>query len=709
MAFHQPTRQAVQRPPREESQDRDDVRVSTVLPAALERSQTWVLFSPNADTATTSSILDSLPESSQQTAGRSRLSDLGSLRSLVPSNYASSYAPSAFARPANLHLSLLTSAPARSQANDEAVMSDDGRPDAEDDAELDSLDSHLPDFRPTTQNQAQGQQLPPHMTATATTTVNLPTHDGLGSFRLGNAAGMSAAVQEHLYSFEQFNPRRVTKRRRESLDLAQLQADDEFTEDVERTRRIELWRWDHSRVLLEEIQKETRRRRGSELSARRSRAGSAVNAALTPGAIAGDGTSQAEASADWHDQEEDDRLLKLRKAAGEDGGEPNEGLWSRITRKFMLEVMGIDDRILSVLFGEDLTTGEEQDDEMDLSSTPRASNPLLEAAAAGIDSADMGAHDDDSSSWQLRMLERIAKELGLFVHSHVSSHPGAFSTFTRVQQMPLPYAGLPVIPEAMIPATRVLGSEHEAGEAFGVKTTDDVTPTGTTASLPRFKPTIYQARPMDIPGQATENTAAAVATAGPAGNAAANSTSSTPTPAQAFTQDEWEQDLDIKLVFRYLRSRFFSGSGSASNHAHRHHLHHHAHHHGHGSGGSSSSMTMNSQEAAAKVARVRQHHPLVGRGTSAARQTGERRPMPAFRNMNATGGVNTPSSPILGMRHGHAHGTATSCASQSTRRSARRSSISSRHSSRHYWDIGGSIGTGSMIASAGPMGSWGEV
>ncbi|PTB74680.1 hypothetical protein M440DRAFT_6072 [Trichoderma longibrachiatum ATCC 18648] len=47
-----------------------------------------------------------------------------------------------------------------------------------------------------------------------------------------------------------------------------------------------------------------------------------------------------------------------------------------------------------------------------------------------------------------------------------------------------------------------------------------------------------------------------------------------------------------------------------------------------------------------------------------------------------------------------------SCASQSTRRSARRSSVSSRH----YWDIGGSIGTGSMIAAApnAPMGSWGE-
>ncbi|CAK7222476.1 hypothetical protein SCUCBS95973_004854 [Sporothrix curviconia] len=704
MAFHQPTRQTVQRPPRQQSEEQADNRVPAVLPAALEESQTWVLFSPAADTATTSSILDSLPASSQQTAGRSRLSDLGSLRSLEPSNYASSYAAqSALARPARPNLSYLSSV--QSRTNEEAVESDDdGRPDVEEDAELDSLDSHLPDFRPT-QNQTQGQQVPSHMTATATTTVNLPTHDGLGSFRLGNVVGMSAAVQEHLYSFEQFNPRRVTKRRRESLDLAQLQAADQFTEDIERTRRIEAWRWEHSRVLLEEIQKETRRRRGSELSARRSRPGAAApTTASAPGATAADTAAQPETGCDWHEQEEDERLSKFCTAAGEDGAEANEGLWTRITRKFMLEVMGIDDRVLSVLFGEDLVGEELGDDGMDLSSTPRASNPLLEATAAGITAEDERAHED-SSSWQLRMLERIAKELGILVHSHTNAHPGAFSTFTCVQQMPLPYAGLPVIPEGMASVNRdgVLGSEREASPAHSSeKMVDDVTPTGTTASLPRFKPTIYQAPPMAIPGQAAEPTTAA----GPSESTAARSASSGATAAPpTFTQDEWEQDLDIKLVFRYLRSRFFSGSGSASNHAHRHHLHHHALH-AHGLGSNPTNMS-NMQDAAAKVARVRQHHPLVGRGSAAARQTGgERRPMPAFRNMNAPG-VAAPLSPILGMRHGH--GTATSCASQSTRRSARRSSISSRHSSRHYWDIGGSIGTGSMIASAGPMGSWGEV
>ena len=135
--------------------------------------------------------------------------------------------------------------------------------------------------------------------------------------------------------------------------------------------------------------------------------------------------------------------------------------------------------------------------------------------------------------------------------------------------------------------------------------------------------------------------------------------------AGTFTKEEWEQDLDIKLVFRYLRSRFISRSSSSSP-------------------GTAHLATTTNQDTAAKAARVRQHHPLVSRS----------RPATERRTFKAT----TPSSPVA-LRHGHA----SSCASQSTRRSARRSSVSSRH----YWDIGGSLGTGSMIAFKWPHGEFG--
>ncbi|CAK7268216.1 hypothetical protein SEPCBS57363_002982 [Sporothrix epigloea] len=691
MAFLQPTRPTLPRPLREQSEERDDLQISAGLPATLEESQTWVLFSPAADTATTYSALDSLPEISHHTTGRSRLS------SLAPSNYASSFALSALRRPSLSGLSHIPS----------AAESDDGQPDVDEDVELDSLDSHLPDFRPI-QNQTQAYQIHPYTPVTATTSVNLPAHDGLGSFWAGNTVGMSPAVQEHLYSFEQFNPRRVTKRRRESLDLAQLRVADEFTEAAERTRRIEAWRLEHSRVLLEEIQKETRRRRDSELSARQSRPG-AIHATAAPEMIAADYTTRFDTSSDWHEQEEECHAAKIRKATYEDregGAEPDEGFWSRITRRFMLEVMGIDDRILSVLFGENLVD-EEENAVAGLSSKPRVPISLFNAAAAGINADTELAHTDERS-WQLRMLERIARELGIFVHSHINAHPGAFSTFTRVQNMPLPYAGLPVIPESTTPIDHntSLVSEHAADSLQSrERVTDGVSLTDTTVSLPCFKPTIRDAPPMANSGQATEPLTAAgpnksTAPCTAARPAFSGATSTVPT----FTQEEWEQDLDIKLVFRYLRSRLFSDYGSASSHANRHHMHHHAHQVN--SNSKTLINTANLPDAAAKVARVRQHHPLVGRGSSAARQpVGERRPILVLRNMNLPG-VAPPLSPMLGLRHGH--GTATSCASHSTRRSARRSSISSRHSSRHYWDIGGSAGTGSMIASAGPMGSWGD-
>jgi hypothetical protein len=134
-----------------------------------------------------------------------------------------------------------------------------------------------------------------------------------------------------------------------------------------------------------------------------------------------------------------------------------------------------------------------------------------------------------------------------------------------------------------------------------------------------------------------------------------------------FTQEEWERDLDIKLVFKYLRSHFSSRPTSITV-----------------SGGTSHLATSSTLDSAAKAARVRLHHPLV---------SGRTRPVE-----RRTFKVTSPSSPVA-LRH------ASSCASQSTRRSARRSSVSSRH----YWDIGSSLGTGSVVASNGPMGSWGEV
>jgi len=587
MAFQQPTRPTCLRSvhPHVDASERE-TSVLQSLPLATEESQTWVLFSPTADTETTTSYLSSVRES-LQTPGRSRLSDLGSLQTVARSD--------------------LNSQPANSAVPQFATSPDDNDS-VEDDPELDSLDSHLPEFL-SIPNPYSQQDSPIPV---------LPTHDGLGSFRRDSTA-VTAEMQQHMYAFERYNPRRV-KRRRENLDLAQLQLEDERVQEMERNRRVEVWRLEQSRLLLEEIHRETRRRRHSEASSTPSGFVSPQQsvsltspAEVTPTATSALGT-------EWHDQD----------ALGDHNTQNSEGIWSRLTRRFMQDFMGLDETVLAVLFGEALA------DDDELSTTPRIS------ANGGVPHGVEGSNAA-SSSWELHMLEVVAKELGLLINRiSTHPHPGAFSSYVRMKQVSLPYAGLPVIPEG-------LADDNEVGTMADEQVK--------VPSMPQFHPTVTQTSPIAIPRRNANPIADSVTDM----NLQASSEAT-------FTQQEWEQDLDIKMVFKYLRSRFTSRSNVSGT-------------------GTAHLATSSTQDTAAKAARVRQHHPLVGR----VRQTDRR-----------TYRIATPSSPAA-IRH------ASSCASQSTRRSARRSSISSRHSSRHYWDIGGSIGTGSMIASAGPMGSWGEV
>ncbi|KAI0972429.1 hypothetical protein F4678DRAFT_471942 [Xylaria arbuscula] len=567
MAFHQPTtRQTAPRVFRPASEDDTSHGPPLVTTQSAHESQTWVLFSPATDAGTTSSYLTTTNKSNI-TPGRARSNDFGSLDTIAPSEASAGHQ--------------------RSDSFIDAVED-------EDDAELDSLDSHLPEFRST-----------PDFYISSDAAHVFPNHDGLGLFRL-EQEGMGDDIQNRLYAFEQYNPRRV-KRRRESLDLAQAELEREDSQESEKIRRIESWRLEQSRYLLEEIQKETRRRRRSVASV--SNTHHVDQRAEDTTFNAGGGATEGNAGEDWHDQ----NLA--------DSSETRESIWDRVTRKVIQDLIGIDDKMLSILFGEALP------DEEDLSATPKA---ITLPSSSRDDAIPRDATQE--SSWQIRMLERVAKELGSLVHQ-LSDHPGAFTAFNRVQQMPIPYAGLPAIPEST-----------------SYMVSDGITHEGHPA-IPEFQPTIPASKPIDIPHQSDP----------------AYSKLQSQTDNIGFTQDEWEQDLDIRLVFRYLRSRFLPRASSSS-----------------ALSGASHLATSTTQDAAAKAARVRQHHPLVSRSRNLER-----------RKSKST----TVSNPAL-------FRPASSCASQSTRRSVRRSSCSS---SRHYWDIGGSVGTGSMIATTGPMGSWGEV
>lgn len=598
MAFHQPTRQTTQRVFRPTIDDNEPRHLHIPVTQPIEESQTWVLFSPPTESGVTTSTASFATSTlkSNLTPGRSRLSDVGSFRTFDRSEASAEHHP-------------------YSDSFIDAIADEE-----EDDAELDSLDSHLPEFRSTPDFYITSESVP-HATPV------VPAHDGLGSFRL-EQEGMGTDVQNRLYALEQYNPRRI-KRRRESLEQAHLELEREDNQEIDKTRRIEAWRLEQSRHLLNEIQKETRRRRRSVASSSVSNTHHADQGAEDSATISTTGTTtEGDVDVEWHDQNIGDTSVS----------EDHESMWGRITRKVIRDLLGIDDKMLSILFGEALP------DEGDLSTTPKASPSHLTNDITPDTTAD--------SSWQIRMLEKVAKELGQLVHQ-LSEHPNTFSTYSRMQQMPIPYAGLPVIPEsANDPVISDIPTAAAAAAAAAAETLE------TSSTIPEFHPTIPipSSKPIDIP-QA---------------HLPSHSTHSKPQlqtdNGLAFTQDEWEQDLDIRLVFRYLRTRFLSRSSSSV------------------LSSTSHLATSSTQDIAAKVARVRQHHPLISRTRNA--------PMERRKSKAAT-----VSNPTL-------FRPASSCASQSTRRSLRKSSCSS---SRHYWDIGGSVGTGSMIATTGPMGSWGEV
>ncbi|EGX93302.1 hypothetical protein CCM_04675 [Cordyceps militaris CM01] len=548
MAFQQPARQPAQRVVRPSVAVEPTQQPPAALQErALDQSQTsWVLFSPPTDVTTASYLSET--DHSVDTPGRSRASGLGSVHTAARSSPTDDF-----------RLSLASSA-----IDDISV---------DDDAELDSLDSHLPEFR-----SQPGDHAASHRNTMHGAVPVFPAHDGLGSFRLDRPT-LGRDAQEQIYQFERFNPKRL---RVDTADDTYMEtgAAGEVQESAKR-ERIEAWRLEHSRVLLDEVQRETRRRRKSLVSMHRRHQSQSADDNMT-----------------WHDEDD----ATATEASGED-----RGFLARITRTVVKDIFGIDEKLLDILLGEAVV------DEDDLSNTPRASQLNTPPPLTSL----------DEESWQLRILESVSRELGRLVNHLSPHHPGAFSTYSRMQQMPLPYAGLPAIPEAADQAS----VDHPSA----------------APSAPEFKPTLDRhSQPIPIPGKTKDESE----------------------DSGLFTKDEWERDLDIKLVFRYLISRFTSRNNTPSN-------------------APAHMATTSMQDAAARVARVRQHHPLIARARPM-----ERRPFRAV----------TPSSPIAARPR-------SSCASQSTRRSARRSSTSSRH----YWDIGGSLGTGSMIGPQGPVGSWGEV
>lgn len=534
MAFRPPTQL-----PRRQTFSNSQPPALEIPPADLadNESTQWVLFSPQPSTQNTTST---------RTAGR--LSDFGSFGT--------------------------------TRSAEEEPLDEDG-------TELDSLDDGLHAFRAPSVAQES-----PRMEGASTM---LPVHDGLGSFHAS-----SQLVQDQLWHHEQYNPARSDTRRRRRSSVQQhldTVAENEVVEpepltldpERERWQRIEKWRMDQSRAVLEEIEKQTRRR------SRTSRPSSTQFP-----------HSPLESVPETHNQP----------------SPQHESIWQRIT-KVMRELIGIDESLLSVIFGESLP-----DDQKDEESSS--------------DTLDMNEAMGDLNSvsgpelWQTKLLHRIARELGVLVHQFCE-HPGAFSTYVQMaKSIPNEYAGMPVRP----PPEESAQSESRND--------------GSSVMSPQFAPTI----------DPNKEHAAHWGIEDDDSNRMADTAEPLSESARLQQEKEyWERELDVMMVFRYLRSRF--GRGSSTEHSYP---------------------RRQIQDPSRRAAIIRQHHPLVARAHS--------RQVRHQSQHSALSGPTGISSPLLRQ---HFRRPGSSCASQSAKRSGISSKRTLTSSSRNYWDIGGSVDSGSAV------------
>ncbi|KAI9846699.1 MAG: hypothetical protein M1837_003754 [Sclerophora amabilis] len=626
MAYRQPTIPVRQRTYSTQDQPQTSTQ-SPELQPRLEESQEWVLFSPTAPSTFRSETISS--ERTPRTAGLSHFSDYGSVEPAV--------GPSEGDEDAH-----------HDQIQSERVdLYDRGHTSEDEEEELDSLDSHLHAFR-----EPSDYRLSSHDQSGGI----LPTHDGLGMF-----PASSNSVQEQLYSFEQFNPHRRRRRSSSVIKAAELEEADQ--RESQRMARIQDWQMEQSRIVLDEIEKETRRRRMSKISERSIRGAGADEEDRVTMAVSEEGDQVSV---------QGNELIKALRKQGLGGtrsnaeSEDEDSLWRQITRRIIRDFMGINDSVLSVIFGESLPEGFE--------AVFRGSTPM--PGAISFDHALASSQP----SWHDRLIERIARELGVLVHQ-LSNHPGAFSTYLRTQQAPDFVGSTTPTQHTILPHVESADSSPLHGDS------QSLTSRKSSIAGPQFSPTIPYARSPSI-GHAELWGVDEGASTHVSAESARASARRAEAERMKFEREYWERELDISMIFSFLKNRF-------RRRRHTHQTDDRSH------GLSAPASTSTTTGAAARAAVIRQHHPLVP-----SRQ-------PIDNPRRNSGPVSAHHQHHHQQQQGallatHLKRKNSSCASQSSNKSRRGRAASG--SSRNYWDPGSSMGaSGSTIASMGGLGTWGEV
>ena len=528
--------------------------------ARIDDSQQWILFSPtHAQTQT---------DIETQTVGRSRISDFGSFNTVAQSN--------------------------RDETSDLL----------DDDEELDSLDDGLHAFQePSVYNNSR------RLDQSGGTI--LPAHDGLGTF-----AASSSRVQDQLWSFEHYNPRRRPighQRRRSSIQrkLESIEDEDALHMENSRMERIEKWRIDQSKVLLDEIKKETRRRRDSRVSESAQVKTSTSTDPICKIEDENKGTTDPNAT--------------ISTPVDSDPIE-SETFLERITRRVLQDLIGIDDSILSAILGESLLP------EVPASTTPRPMSTSIQSIPSPLPvEAAKDLEQSFISNWEDKLLARLARELGILVHQ-LSEHPGAFSTYRPAA---MDYAGIPIAqPEPF---------------QFQLRQSTPLNPRPSLSTT--FKPTLQ------------DHVIAASDSDHAARWGIEDSRPDDAAPDHTAGIEYWEQTPDLKAVFGYLQRRFTSQQSSSVDNNRP-------------TTESVAVATSNSPASLRRAAIIRQHHPLISRSAYGRQRPNLRRGSLHLRQHGNSLHLQYNNSPLQSpslKRPG------SSCASLSTKKSRRESKRESEH------------------------------
>jgi len=196
----------------------------------------------------------------------------------------------------------------------------------EGDANSDDLDNHPLDLYTSSDPYIQQQQQ-------QRASYIFPAHNGLGSFGT-NGPRKHTQGYNRVSTFGQYS----SECGRESVGPTCLELIRQKAQKIERNRRIETWRLEQSQYLSENIQKETKDQLEVPLQK--------LAPTITATSSAAKGTiAEAAGNALFFENSQHDITVPAKIW---------RGLRSYITKNIIFDFMGIDDRLLMILFGEAL-------------------------------------------------------------------------------------------------------------------------------------------------------------------------------------------------------------------------------------------------------------------------------------------------------------------------------------------------------------------